>query len=302
LGQIEKAIDYLEQALKVDIEIGDRKGKAIDLGNLGQCYSKLGKIEETVKYYERALKINREIAYRHGEAMHLGALGVCYSRLGQIEKSIDYLEQSLKIDKEIGDKTGEGIKLNSLGDCYSDCNQTEKAVEFHNQSIQVADEIGFVQVQNYARCNLARVFLFAQDLTQARTTAEAALKYDYPTNNHNISALFGVIALRQNDIQIARQAFQDAVSQAEQILNQTPQFYEALDAKALALAGLTVCEYPQNKSQDYVESAKAAFRQARVICSAKGVVSRTLKLFDALAAADEKGILGGVREILDWKK
>jgi tetratricopeptide (TPR) repeat protein len=37
LGQIEKAIDYYEQALAIDREIGDRSGEGIDLGNLAEA-------------------------------------------------------------------------------------------------------------------------------------------------------------------------------------------------------------------------------------------------------------------------
>jgi tetratricopeptide (TPR) repeat protein len=296
IGQIQKAIGCYDHALTLAREAKNRGDESAWLGNLGNCYARLGQIEKAFDYYEQALKIDREIKNRKEESIRLGNMGVCYSILGHIEKSIEYLEQSLIIKREIVDRQGEAIFLNIMGGCYSDLGQIEKAIIFHNQSIQIADEISYVQIQNVARFSLVRAFLFLHDFTQARTTAENARKYDYTKDNYSISAFLGIITLRQNDIQYARQSFQDAVSQADQILNQTPQYFDALYAKALALAGLAVCEHPQNKSQEYVESAKAAFRQAREICSAKGVVSRTLKLFDALAMADEKGILGGVRE------
>lgn len=151
------------------------------------------------------------------------------------------------------------------------------------------------------------------DLSNARTTAEIAQGFNYPQNNHNISGLLGLITLWQNDISPARRAFETAVSQADQILNQTPQYFGALDAKAMALSGLALCakRISYNKGilpgsetgepQEYVEAAKAAYRAARTINADAGVVRWELRLFDALAVADETGVLKTVRDAAEGK-
>jgi len=300
LGQTAKAIEYQEQALKIAREIGYRQGEAIHLGNLGNRYSDLGQTAKAIDYHEQALKIDREIGDRQGEAADLGNLGSCYSNLGQTAKAIDYHEQALKIDREIGDRKGETQDIDSLGKALIDQNDFKKAIHALNDAIQLADEIGFVKSQNEARHSLGLACLYTEDLPNARTTAETALKFDFPQNNHNISALLGLITLRQNEIHPARQAFETAVSQADQILNQTPQYYTALDAKVLALSGLALCEIKKGENgnpQQYIESAKEAYQKARSINADAGVVRRVLRLFDALAVADEKGVLEAVREI-----
>ena len=60
--------------------------------------------------------------------------------------------------------------------------------------------------------------------------------------------------------------------------------------RALALCGLVLTGEPGQTAE-----ACAAFRAARVITSAAGVVSQALALFDALAAADDGGVLDAVR-------
>ncbi|MCP4345538.1 MAG: tetratricopeptide repeat protein [Desulfobacterales bacterium] len=302
LGQTAKAIEYCEQALKIDREIGFRQGEAADIGNLGNCYSDLGQTAKAIEYYEQALKIDREIGHRNGEAIRLGNIVICYSALGQTAKAIEYHEQALKIDREIGYRQGEAQDLNNLGDVSIDQNDFEKAIHSLNDAIQIVDEIGFVQTQNEARHSLVLAYLYTEDLPNARITAETAQKFDYPTNNHNISALLGVITLRQNEIPLARQSFETAVSQADHILNQTPQFYEALDAKALALSGLALCEIMKGENgnpQQYIESAKDAYQKARTINADAGIVRRVLRLFDALAVMDKKGKLKTVREAVE---
>ncbi len=95
----------------------------------------------------------------------------------------------------------------------------------------------------YARWGLAQAYLFQNDLVNARATIEAALQYDVPENNHNASALHGIIALRQGDEVTARGAFVRAIGQADEILSKTAEYYSALDAKGLAICGL-ICDLP----------------------------------------------------------
>jgi len=340
LGQIATAIEYLEQSLKIVREIGERSDAPAKLGNLGNCYSALGQITKANDYYEQALKICQDFDYQRGIAIWLGSRGTCYLALGQTAKAIECRKKALKINKEIGYRHGEAIQIRNIGRCCLSFGESLKAIEYYKQAIKIdrkisslqslikdinglgnvfidqndfeqaihslndaipiADEIGLVKTQNEARHSLGLAYLCTEDLPNARTTVETAQKFDYPKNNHNISALLGLITLRQNEIPQSRQAYETAISQADKILNQTPQFYEALDAKALALCGLALCEIMKGENgnpQQYIKSAKTAYQKARSINADAGVVRRELRLFDALAVADEKGVLKAVREV-----
>src|SRR5665647_1694071 len=66
------------QALKIDLEIGDRRNEGAWLGNLGLAYSALGDAKKAIEYYEQALKIAREIGDRRNEGIWLGNLGLAY--------------------------------------------------------------------------------------------------------------------------------------------------------------------------------------------------------------------------------
>jgi tetratricopeptide (TPR) repeat protein len=141
LGQVEKAIEYYEQALVISRGIGDRRGEGNHLGNLGLAYSNLGQVEKAIEYYEQALVISRGIGDRRGEGTGLGNLGSAYYHLGQVEKAIEYYEQALVISREIGDRRGEGNRLGNLGSAYSDLGQVEKAIEYYEQALAIGKEI-----------------------------------------------------------------------------------------------------------------------------------------------------------------
>ncbi|MBI5960079.1 MAG: tetratricopeptide repeat protein [Chloroflexi bacterium] len=142
LGQVERAIEFYQQALVIQREIGDRRGEGADLGNLGNAYRNLGQVERAIEYYQQALVIDREIGDRRGEGADLGNLGIAYRNLGQVERAIEYYQQALVIDREIGDRRGEGNQLGNLGLAYADLGQVERAIDFYQQALVIRREIG----------------------------------------------------------------------------------------------------------------------------------------------------------------
>ena len=112
------------------------------------------------------------------------------------------------------------------------------------------------------------------------------------SSNHRTSTVLAVVALRQGDVNTAREAFTAALNQATALLALTADRYDALDAKGLSLCGLALCGDPTP-----IPAAKAAFHAARAVTSAAGIVGSVLQLFDALAQADTDGILAEVRPI-----
>ena len=81
-----------------------------------------------------------------------------------------------------------------------------------------------------------------------------------------------------------------AVDEADAMLTHSAQYFNALDAKGLALCGLTLCE-----SGNRVSEAIEVYKAARAINKDAGIVRRMLKLFDALAVADGAGLLAEAR-------
>jgi tetratricopeptide (TPR) repeat protein len=352
LGNSSKAVEFYEQALTIDREIGDQRGEIADLGSLGNIHGMLGNSRKAIEYYEQAMSLARKIGDRQGENISLSNLGNAYTNLGDVHKAIEFFAQAMRIDCEIGDRRGESADLGNLGNQYLILGDSSKAIEYYEKSllikyeigdrrgeaihtentghallnleeyysaykkyqiaIQIADEISLPMVQQNARSGLAQAYLFQNDLVNARATIEAALGYDVPENNHNASALHGIIALRQGDEVTARGAFLRALGQADEILSKTAEYYDALDAKGLALCGLALCRSRLQRDDSPnaddlsrfkrdLQDAIETFRKARKIAPHAGVVKSVLRLFDELAKCDTEGILKDVREVIDVK-
>jgi tetratricopeptide (TPR) repeat protein len=286
------------------------------LGNLGNAYASLGDLQKAIEFQEQQLANGRTIGDRRREGIALGNLGDRYSALGNEDKAIEYYKQELIIVQEIGNRRDESTNLTTTGDVFLNLGKVQKAKENFRNAIQIADEISFPETQISARCGLAETCLYQNDLINARAAIEAALQYDVPDNNHNASALHGIIALRQGDEVAARGAFVRAIGQADEILSKTAEYYSALDAKGLSICGLAICDLRLKKDltgftesptggetrsenlSGLVQDAIETFQKARKIAPHAGVVKSVLRLFDELAKCDTDGLLKGVREVI----
>jgi tetratricopeptide (TPR) repeat protein len=294
LGQAKRAIVYHEQALVIDREIGDRRGEGADLGNLGIAYADLVQVERAIDYYEQQLVIVREIGDRRGEGNALGNLGIAYADLGQVERAIKFQEQSLAMAREMGYRVGEGECLLGLSRLSIDGGRPGDAIEQAINAVEVATETGTPDLMSRGNESLALARLSDGDLPGARAAAQAAREHDVPLNNHNVLALLGLIAVRQDDGVAAAEAFQATIAHADMMLDRCGKNYDALDAKGVALAGLAVLEGGQRQAE-----AIAAFQAARAITKAPGIVGRVRRLLDLLAPANAAGVLAGVRAAVD---
>ncbi len=311
LGEARKAIEFYEQALVVAREVGDKRNEGNWLGGLGNAYADLGETRKAIEFCERALVIAREIGNKRDEGNWLGNLGTAYADLGEAREAIEFYEEALIIRREIGDRSGEETDLANLTEALSMEGQYSRAIENGKQSLAIALELGIPASYEYG--NLSQAYLFDEQLDEALKNAKQAQKFDEPKNNHNVSTLLGIIALRQGDRSAARQAFTRAISQADEIFAKTLNYYDALDTKGLALCGLALTVgadlrlrpaggQTRGSAPTEIDDAIETFRKARKIAPHAGLARSVLRLFDELAKCDESGLLEPVRAAVEGKE
>ena len=74
-----------------------KEGEAADYGNLGTVFQSLGQYDKAKEYLEKALAIRIQIGDKKGEASSYGNLGTVFQSLGQYDKAKEYLEKALAI-------------------------------------------------------------------------------------------------------------------------------------------------------------------------------------------------------------
>ena len=103
LGDARRAIEFYEQALEIEKEIGDRRAEGSILGNLGNAYADLGDARRAIEFYEQRLVIAREIGDRRGEGNALWNMTLALDSLGEQERAIPCAQAALAIREQIED-------------------------------------------------------------------------------------------------------------------------------------------------------------------------------------------------------
>jgi tetratricopeptide (TPR) repeat protein len=174
-SQMETAIGCFEQALAIARELGDRRLEGMTLGNVGTAYGALGEMQKAIGYFNQDLTLARELGNRRDEGIALGNLGNAYSSLGEIQKAIGYYEQRLAIARELGDRRGEGIVLGNLGTAYRKLGEPEKAIGYYEQALAIARELGYRRGQGIVLGNLGNAYVALGEPEKAIGYSEQAL-------------------------------------------------------------------------------------------------------------------------------
>ena len=175
-GELDKALKYLEDALKINREIGYKQGEANQLANIGLIYPAKGELDEAMKYLEDALKIHREIGSRQGEANQLGNIGLIYRDKGELDKALKLIEDALKINREIGSRQGEANQLANIGLIYTYKGELDEALKYHKDALKMDREIGYKQSEAIELGNIGLIYRDKEELDKALKYLEDALK------------------------------------------------------------------------------------------------------------------------------
>ena len=139
---MQEAVGYLEDALAIRREIGDRPGEAQAANNLANVHLELGRPQEALDPLQRSLLIQQEGGRRYGEGIALHNLGEAYLDLGRFDEAIESLQKARAIFTEINVLPGEGWVLHSLGRAHLGLGRTGDALGCLQQALAIRQSTG----------------------------------------------------------------------------------------------------------------------------------------------------------------
>jgi tetratricopeptide (TPR) repeat protein len=145
-------------ALDSSRRAGHRQGEGWVLNNLGVALGRKG-VPEGIGYLEQALAIRREIGDRTGEAQAAHNLAdACHFVQGP-QAALEYMLRSLEVQREVGHSSLEAATLNNLGEVYSELGRLDEAVDCYQQARNIYTRINVAHVEGHTLQNLGRVYL-----------------------------------------------------------------------------------------------------------------------------------------------
>ena len=175
LGQYTQALDYSQQALAINREVGDRIWEGKSFWNIGFVYKNQGQYAKALEFFQQTLAIDKEVGHRVDQGIALNSIGSTYSYLGQYAKALEFLQQALVIHKEVGPKIMEGAAFNNLANVYVGLEKYSKALESYQQALAIHRKVGDKREEGVDLANIGAVYLYLGQYSKALEFSQQAL-------------------------------------------------------------------------------------------------------------------------------
>jgi CHAT domain-containing protein/Tfp pilus assembly protein PilF len=142
MGESQKALEKHDEALALRRAMGDRSGEAQSLHNIGTVYEGLGETQKALEKYNEALPIRRALGDRYGQAGTLNSIGAAYWMLGDMRKALEMYNEALSLRRVIGDRYGQAAALNNIGVAYESLGDKQKALETYSEALPIFQAVG----------------------------------------------------------------------------------------------------------------------------------------------------------------
>jgi tetratricopeptide (TPR) repeat protein len=136
--------------------LGDRRGEAGALTNLGTVRSLTGDYQGAARDLEQALANYRDLGDRLGQANALTSLGTVQRLTGDFQGAAGDLKQALAIYGDLSDRAGEVTALNETGTLLRLSGKSAEAEAHHQQALELARAIGSAWDEAHALAGLGR--------------------------------------------------------------------------------------------------------------------------------------------------
>jgi CHAT domain-containing protein/tetratricopeptide (TPR) repeat protein len=147
LGNFDQAIERFGEASAIGKELGNRKLEGATLNNLSMVYDELGNYETSLKQYQQVLEIYSDANFPRGEGDTLGNIGGVHLLLGHYSKAVEYYKRALLISEQLESKPAMCQDHGNLGLAYTGLGRIEMALQHFDQALVLAEQAGMKQEQ-----------------------------------------------------------------------------------------------------------------------------------------------------------
>jgi len=261
------------------------------------CVGEKGFFRRALRYFNMALnmvKTGEDTDSLTSHANLLLSAGWLYGELDRTDKAVRLLQEGKALAHRLGDHLLEGKFLDSEAQLQINAGHAGLAIDLARAAATIGARTRNFALLREANATLGLAYLCANQLSEARRAADAAVRHPNDSSYPNIlgaNAIRGIIAYRQGDRPSAQADFLQAHSQAETLLRREPRNYRVLDYDGLVLFGLTLCG-----DRDQLIGAIEAYQDARRITHKLGVVNQSRHLIGELGRDCDPKMLETVRE------
>ncbi len=216
---LDKAIEFGNQARDLARKINFKKGEALALKYIGIGYFYQGKNIEALDYYQRSLAIFQSTRDTIGISNIENNIGAIYMNQGDDAKALEYILRSLQMAEKTGDNLRILTSLTNVGAIYSHQDSTlDLAITYNKMALPKAEELNDSNSIGTITANLGEIYLTKKNDSLAIIYLNRSLQaFGNAEGSSFANNTLGKIYLNQGKYNQALQAHQNAYSIARKL-------------------------------------------------------------------------------------
>src|SRR5882724_787868 len=175
VGQYKKALPACSLALRLSRANNYPSGEAQAFSNIGMTYYELGDLSRALEHQESALRRWEDLADRKGQAQSLLRMGYAAVVVGDIQKALESYQRGLVLSRSAGDASTEAFILTALGNLHAVSGGRQQALDYYGKALPLAEQLGQSEVRAEVFSAMGYVYYQLGDLENALRYREQAL-------------------------------------------------------------------------------------------------------------------------------
>ena len=139
------AIQHLQQAIEIASTEADKELEGSARNNLGLVLDERGDHTQSLGQYQHALELHRATHFERGEGDTLGNIGGVYLLLGKFREALPYYQQALAISERLGLKPAASDDLGDIALCLAGTGDVDGALKSFDRALEVAHDTGLAK-------------------------------------------------------------------------------------------------------------------------------------------------------------
>ncbi|WP_047246726.1 tetratricopeptide repeat protein [Maribacter thermophilus] len=187
LEQYDLAIEKFKQSMKLEKELNNMLGLAINYQNIGECYEAQGQLGPALENFKKSLEYNEKINSEKGKIICQYSIAHVYVHQKKTDEALELLKSALERSKALGDQDIISTILINLGWAYLNIGDYTLAETYLTEGLSVATKYNFPSEIAEANKFLSELWMKKDDYKKAMVFYKESKKYeDQVTNNLNL--------------------------------------------------------------------------------------------------------------------
>ncbi len=155
-GDLDNALLYFANSLKLYIKLGDKKNKSANYNNIAEILMEKGEFDKALRYFEKSLSLSSE----KDKAPTYNNIALVYDYKKEYAKAMSYYKKALEIYTRYANHQARGTVMLNLGNTYTNIKDFKNAYHYLKEGLKIVKKVGDKYWEAYGYKYLGLYFYF----------------------------------------------------------------------------------------------------------------------------------------------